>query len=388
VTDLGLVTAATCSDCHTPHRNLPAQDAASSVHASNLPATCGACHGEVSAAFASYDPHADPRSPTRHPWVHRTWLFMTGLLLVVFGFFAVHDLLWLQRSLVGVLRGEFAAVRSHSGPYVKRFSPEHVWLHAIVVVSFLVLAATGLPLKFHLTGWAKQLVTIVGGVNTAGVLHRLAALATLGYAFFHLWDLFRRIFLRGERDLLWGWRSLVPQPGDLVDLWRHVRYFLYLGARPAFDRWTYWEKFDYFAVFWGVIIIGTSGLMLWLPRLFTTFLPGWALNAAFVVHSDEALLAVGFIFLFHFFHTHLRPESFPLDPVIFVGRMPLERFKAERPLEYERLLSRNELEGRLVDPPTRVQVRAARAFGFGALFVGLALVVALLWSVLESGLPT
>ena len=118
-----------------------------------------------------------------------------------------------------------------------------------------------------------------------------------------------------------------------------MKYFFYLGPRPKFDRFTYWEKFDYLAVFWGVAIIGFSGLILWFPTAFTMVLPGWALNAAYIVHSDEALLATGFIFLFHFFHTHLRPEAFPMDPVIFTGRMPLERFKDERPLEYERLVA-------------------------------------------------
>ncbi|MCX7055116.1 MAG: hypothetical protein NTU56_13090, partial [Proteobacteria bacterium] len=103
------------------------------------------------------------------------------------------------------------------------------------------------------------------------------------------------------------------------------KYFLYQGPRPSLDRWSYWEKFDYLAVFWGVGMIGVSGLMLWYPDFFTKFLPGWALNAAYIIHSDEALLATGFIFLFHFFHTHLRPESFPMDPVIFTGSMPLHR---------------------------------------------------------------
>ena len=98
-------------------------------------------------------------------------------------------------------------------------------------------------------------------------------------------------------------------------------------------------------------MIGVSGLMLWFPDFFTKFLPGWALNAAYIIHSDEALLATGFIFLFHFFHTHLRPESFPMDPVIFTGSMPLHRFKEERPLEYQRMV-----EGR----HARAALRAAR----------------------------
>ena len=97
-------------------------------------------------------------------------------------------------------------------------------------------------------------------------------------------------------------------------------------------------------VFWGVAVIGFSGLVLWMPTLATTFLPGWVLNAAYVIHSDEALLATGFIFLFHFFHTHLRPEAFPMDTVVFTGRMPLEAFKEERPLEYERLVAQGKLD--------------------------------------------
>ncbi len=109
------------------------------------------------------------------------------------------------------------------------------------------------------------------------------------------------------------------------------------GPRPAYGRWTYWEKFDYFAVFWGVAVIGASGLMLWFPKVFSRVLPGWLINAAFIVHSDEALLAVGFIFVFHFFNTHLRPESFPMDPVIFTGVAPFKDYKQERPRAIEDL---------------------------------------------------
>ena len=159
---------------------------------------------------------------------------------------------------------------------------------------------------------------------------------------------------------------MMPQPRDLFDFIGMMKYFFYLGPRPKFDRFTYWEKFDYLAVFWGVAIIGFSGLVLWFPNVFTTVLPGWVLNAAYIVHSDEALLATGFIFLFHFFHTHLRPEAFPMDPVIFTGRMPLERFKDERPLEYERLVAQGKLDAYLVPPPTAAELRRAYIFGFTA----------------------
>ncbi|MGI9246419.1 MAG: cytochrome C, partial [Steroidobacteraceae bacterium] len=133
----------------------------------------------------------------------------------------------------------------------------------------------------------------------------------------------------------------------------------------------YWEKFDYLAVFWGVAMIGLSGLMLWFPAFFSRFLPGWVLNAAYIIHSDEALLATGFIFLFHFFHTHLRPEAFPMDPVIFTGEMPLARFKEERPLEYERMVANGTLEQYLVPAPERANMTAGYVFGTLAVMVGL-----------------
>lgn len=380
--NLGFVTTAVCSDCHTPHRNLPADDPRSSVHPDNLAATCGDCHGDAPAAFLSYDPHSDPTDRKRSPEVFYVWLFMTGLLLVVFGFFALHDLLWLQRSLVALIGGERPTRPVMDGPYVRRFSSTTIRVHLVVVVTFLLLAATGLPLKFHHSEWAQTMIGFFGGVGGARTLHRLAAIGTFGYALFHLFDMFGRIVRRRESGLLWGFNSLVPQPSDITDMLKNLRYFLYLGPKPAGDRWGYWEKFDYMAVFWGIPIIGGSGLVLWFPQFFTSFLPGWTLNAAQIVHSDEALLATGFIFVFHFFHTHMRPESFPMDPVIFTGRMPLARLKEERPKEYQRLVDSGELESAMAEPPTPAELRNAQWFGFTALFIGLALAVAIFWSVL------
>ena len=119
-----------------------------------------------------------------------------------------------------------------------------------------------------------------------------------------------------------------------------------------------------------------------MPDVITKFLPGWTLNAAHVIHSDEALLATGFIFIFHFFHTHLRPESFPMDLVVFTGKMSLERFKAERPLEYQRLLDNNELEDYLVDPPSKRQIREAYVVGTVFLTIGIMLAIFIIWALL------
>ncbi len=383
VSDLGFLTAATCSDCHTPHQSLPVEDPESSINPDRLAATCGQCHERVNASFLTFDPHDDPASGHGNAYVRFIWLFMTALLIGVFGFFGLHDLLWLQRSIVGLARGEAATLRNlRQGPYVRRFGKLEIRLHVIIIASFLLLAATGLPLKFHFTEWADRLAALFGGVDSARGLHRLAALVTFGYAAVHVGSVLKRVLIGKDYGVLWGWRSMTPRGEDFADLLKNVRYFLYLGPRPKMSRWSYWEKFDYFAVFWGVVIIGISGLMLWFPGFFTLFLPGWTLNAAFIVHSDEALLATGFIFIFHFFHTHLRPEVFPMDPVVFTGCMPLEQFKEERPREYKHLVERGELEALLVDAPSPERMRRARIFGFSALGVGTTLLLGILASFL------
>ena len=96
--------------------------------------------------------------------------------------------------------------------------------------------------------------------------------------------------------------------------------------------------------------------------------------------SDEALLATGFIFVFHFFHTHLRPESFPMDTVIFTGKVQLERFKEERPLEYQRLVDNGELDSYLVDPPTPGELRRAHVWGGIFLGIGILLAIGIIWA--------
>lgn len=380
-THLGMSGGAVCADCHTPHKNLPADDPESSVHPDNLLATCGNCHAGITPSFATFDPHNDPSNPNDVFAVYVVWVFMTGLLIAVIAFFAIHDTLWLQRSLVGVLRGEFKE-GPESGQYIRRFRRANMRIHVIIVTTFVLLALTGLPLKFADAAWAQQLVDLLGGVDSTRFLHRVGAIGTFGYAIFHLADLFIRWAIRREPGMFWGPNSLVPQPKDFSDFFANIRYYLYLGERPPGDRWTYFEKFDYLAVFWGVLIIGISGLFLWWPDFFTSFLPGWTLNAAYVIHSDEALLATSFIFVFHFFHTHLRPESFPMDLVIFTGKMSLERFKSERPLEYQRLVDNNELDDYLVDPPTPRQRRDAYIFGTIFLVIGVLLAIGIIWALL------
>ncbi len=133
-----------------------------------------------------------------------------------------------------------------------------------------------------------------------------------------------------------------------------------------------------------MFIIGSTGLLLWFPEFFTNLLPGWTVNVATILHSDEALLAVAFIFTIHFFNTHFRPDKFPMDPVIFTGRVPLEELKHDKPREYQQLVDGGKLDEYLVHPYPKKLQRLFRVFGFAALFVGLTLIFLILWTMLTS----
>jgi cytochrome b subunit of formate dehydrogenase/nitrate/TMAO reductase-like tetraheme cytochrome c subunit len=375
-TALGFAPSAKCSDCHTPHFNLPKSDPRSSIAPANIVKTCAKCHPNANANFASFQPHADPHDKLRSPQLYYVynWL-MKWLLIITFGFFGIHTLLWLQRSIVAAVRHE---VPKHEAgiQWVTRFHSKDRLTHIAIVVSFLILAATGLPLLYSHMPWGKTLAEAMGGVGITSILHRVFAIVTFGYAFFHLGHIIRGMARKDVR-MFRGPDSMLPQVRDLVDMKNMFRWFFYRGPWPRFDRWAYWEKFDYFAVFWGVPVIGLSGLMLWIAPTITKVLPGWALNVAMLVHGEEALLAVGFIFTFHFFHNHLRPENFPLDTVMFTGKLPMARFREERPDEYERLMAEGTLDEVLTGPPTEGQMQFARTFGFLTFGIGLILIVAI-----------
>jgi cytochrome b subunit of formate dehydrogenase len=264
----------------------------------------------------------------------------------------------------------------------QRFSRLNRMLHALMIVSFLSLALTGMTLKFSYTGWASVLSHIMGGFQFAGYIHRLAATVMIGVFLAHLIDLLRR--RNNEfgtwRALLFGPDTMLPTRRDLKEFTSSVKWFLGLGSRPEFGRWTYWEKFDYFAVFWGMVVIGSTGLMLWFPEFFTLFFPGWLINVATIIHSDEALLATGFIFTVHFFNTHLRPEKFPMDLVIFTGRMPVEELKLDKPAEYATLVEHGRLEENLVEPYPAIVIRAIRVFAWIALGIGFSIVIWIIYA--------
>jgi cytochrome b subunit of formate dehydrogenase len=267
----------------------------------------------------------------------------------------------------------------------RRFTTFERTLHGIMILSFFTLAITGMILKFSYMGWAQLSASLLGGFPVTGTLHRMAALALIAIWLIHLGDVWKRKRASGKT---W-WEFVMDRRNSLAftrqDFWDFVgsiRWFLGRGPRPQYGRWTYWEKFDYFAVLWGMFVIGISGWILWFPELFTLVLPGAAVNVATIIHSDEALLAVAFIFTVHFFNTHFRPDKFPMDPVIFTGRVSVEELKADKPREYDELMASGDLEKNLFEPYPRNAQILFRVIGFTALFIGLTLIGLIIYSML------
>jgi thiosulfate reductase cytochrome b subunit len=227
-----------------------------------------------------------------------------------------------------------------------------------------------------------MLSRMLGGFQTAGFIHRSAAMLMFGTFTAHLVDLYKSKQRSGKswRGFILGVNTMVPMRQDLREFVATMKWFLGLGPRPQYGRWTYWEKFDYFAVFWGVVIIGSTGLALWFPVLFTRLLPGSFINVATIIHSDEALLATGFIFTVHFFNTHLRPEKFPMDTSIFTGHVPLAELKRDKPREYAALVASGRLEEHLAEPHPEIVVKAFRMFAWTALGIGFSIVIWIIYA--------
>ena len=370
---------ARCIDCHGHHKILAAADRASSINQNNLVATCGKCHPKANDNFVKYLCHAVPTNRHKHPLLFFTFVGMTTLLFLTFFCFWVHALLWWRKTYWELHRSktknEQEAKAPDSTKYYRRFGLVGRLMHLVLIGSFFLLVITGLPLRFVRASWAPELVRLLGGIQAASHLHRLSA-EILFFLFLGAVALSIRFLLQKKNGpniiaRLLGPDSLFPVKKDFQDLLGMVRWFFNRGPKPEFDRWTYWEKFDFLAVFWGMAAMGFSGLVLWQPEFTSRFLPGWVFNIAILVHSDEALLAAGFIFTVHFFNTHLIPGKFPLDPVIFTGRQCVRTLIAEKPLYHQRLLKTGALTRRETGPPPVYLLLLSWVIGLAAIGCGL-----------------
>ncbi|MBK8129795.1 MAG: cytochrome c3 family protein [bacterium] len=373
---------ATCVNCHGNHDIRSQDDPESKVSREKIVQTCARCHKDANENFVQFLSHYDPHggsegatAPQRNVTVAEK--FMTSLLFFVFGFFGLHTVLWFIREIAaGRPKRSPEAVRK----WVRRFDPWQRTLHITLASSFLLQAMTGLPLKFSHSSAAYWITSNVIELRTMAVIHRVGAIIMIATFVLHVLSLLYAFLVQRKKGLFYGEGSMTPNPQDAKDMWAHFKYFLGLGPKPKFGKFTYWEKFDYFAVFWGVVIIGSSGFILWYPEFFTQLLPGWMINLAHIVHSEEALLATAFIFTVHFFNGHLRPAKFPLDDVIFTGRESTEELERERQREVEHLTSHGSLDDHVIPPMKRWHKLALLTWGWTAFLTGLIVLVFIVYS--------
>ena len=386
VSRLGSAGAAKCYDCHGTHGILPSTDPESALGRNNVVATCGQCHEGSHRRFAGYLTHATHHDSEKYPWLFWSFWFMTILLVGTLTIALLHTIAWLVRLYLS--REEWRAHKQLAEfdhkPTFRRFNLYNRILHFWMVVSFFTLALTGMALKFSYMKWAEAVAWLSGGFAGMAALHRVGAFILFSVLLGHLWYIRHKKVSEGRtwKDAIYGQDTILFTLRDLKEVVQSIRWFFALGPRPSYGRYTYWEKFDYFAVLWGVLIIGGTGLVLWFPETFTHILPGWSVNVATIIHSDEALLAVGFIFTIHFFNTHFRPDKFPLDEVMFHGAMTLEELEYDKPGEYERLRAAGQLDDHIVPPPRKTTERMAKFGGFLALAIGLILIALIIYTML------
>ena len=379
---LGYAYTAKCFDCHGSHAVQRVADTTSSVHPDQRLTTCRICHTNATQGFVTFQPHATTHDRERYPYMWWTGKFMIALISGVFLFFWTHCVLWFYREYRDRKQGKgpvHIAVPNVQGRHFQRFRPVWRVAHLFFALSLMTLALTGMAAFYSETAWAATIVRWLGGPQMASIVHRTAGvvilsifLAQLVYFVFHL--------VPRWRTFSWfGHVSLVPGPQDVKDIIAMFKWFFGMAPRPVFGRWSYWERFDYWAPFWGLAIVGGSGLMLWFKEYTAAVLPGWFFNVATLAHGEEAFLAICFLFTVHFFNNHFRPDKLPPpDIVMFTGTMPLEDFAREHTLEYRELLASGQLEKRLVNAPSRAMTVGSRILGLVLLAFGLTLLTLVL----------
>jgi len=231
--------------------------------------------------------------------------------------------------------------------YFYKFTPIQRAQHITIASCVIVLVLTGMPLKFHDALWAPYLYALFGGIKVAPVVHKIAGTVLMLLFMFHLIYVFYCIVtdmiipLKKKKQLRVGTvlKSLVTHPimpsfkdvRDIIDL---VKYYLFLTSeRPAGAKFTWKEKFDYWAPFWGIVIMVTTGIIMWQKEIVTSILPGYVINFALIAHSDEALLAALFLFIWHFYNVHFSTSVFPMGTVFLTGYLP-EHLMVEEHYEY------------------------------------------------------
>jgi formate dehydrogenase gamma subunit len=318
----GSTVAANCASCHGYHKILPSSDTNSTINKIHLVETCGKCHPGASREFALGKIHVEPNGlaggadfgSRLDRWVRRIYLAL--IFVTIAAMFAHNGIAFVKKTAARLRRTERPVVR---------MTPSQRWQHFVLATSFIVLAVTGFALKFPDSFLAKIL-----GSNELlrRWTHRIAGVILLGVGLYHL------IYLLATRDGRRLAADLFPVKKDAADAWQAVRYLAgFTGEKPKIGRFGYAEKMEYWAVVWGTIIMGATGLTIWLNIPVTQFLPRWVVTVATTIHYYEAVLACLAIIVWHFYHVIFDPDVYPLNTACLDGRISEEFQAHEHPLE-------------------------------------------------------
>ena len=332
---MGATNAANCASCHGFHSILPSSDPRSMVNKANMVKTCRKCHPEANEKFSQGRIHVNDKvmseSGTKINW----WVRQLYLLLIVatIGGMLIHNTLALRRKLVKLyLNPKRTVLRMTLAQRVQ---------HWLLLVSFITLAITGFALKYP-DSWIAYLVG--NSEPFRRISHRAAAVLMMLLAVYHAYYL---LATREGRKLLW---EMLPRIKDITDVFGNLRYLLFGGLKPKFARFGYPEKAEYWAVVWGTIIMGVTGLIIWFKFGFTLWLPRWMIDVANTIHYYEAILAVLAIIVWHFYHVIFDPDVFPVNWAWWDGRVSAEWYEEEHGLDHETLETIEEPKSHKDDP--------------------------------------
>jgi len=320
---LGSTVVANCASCHGSHLILASSDPRSTINQANLVVTCGQCHPGATAKFTRFPIHAGPASADVGSvvvaYIKRLYL---GIILSVIGAMILHNLV--------IWRSKAVARRKLEHATLVRMTLNQRIQHWILLVCFTVLVLTGFALIYPLST-AADWVGITDPIRR--IVHRIAGLALIATGIYHV---FYVLFNRNGRQM---GKALLPEPKDIRDIWGTLRYHLGLSRqKPEFGRFDYGEKFEYWALVWGTIIMASTGLMAWFQILVTRLLPGWWIDVALTIHLYEAILATLAILIWHFYQVIFDPDVYPMNWSWWNGRMSLEHYKDEHGLDAEPIL--------------------------------------------------
>jgi formate dehydrogenase gamma subunit len=318
----GSTLAANCASCHGVHKILPSTDPRSTIYQTNLAVTCGKCHPGATDNFAQSKVHVNINSATSGDGIGTKinwWVRQVYLVLIVgtIGFMLAHNLALFGRKLAARYRAANLSVL--------RMNISQRMQHVVLAASFIILAITGFALKFPDSWVAKCL-----GSNEMfrRWSHRIAGVVLLGAGLYHLFYILAK---RDGRRLV---RDLLPVKKDVSDLAQNARYLAGISEEKAkIGRFGYAEKMEYWAVIWGTIIMGVTGLMIWFKMDVTRFLPRWAVDVATTIHYYEAILACLAIVVWHFYHVIFDPDVYPLNWACWSGKVSRHWQEEEHPLE-------------------------------------------------------